>query len=123
MTESTEELITKHWRFNIHIRWLRENNSNCFTCSKTHNVRSEQKLPYVAFDEKKMITIQNNEGYDKDSQDCPIEVSTFTFGQRKKQFKIYLKSKTQKNQPDRRVSILSVWRLCEKEKKSKLWQS
>jgi len=38
-----------------------------------------------------------NEGYDKVTQDYNIEVSTFSLRLKKKQFKIHLKSKTQKN--------------------------
>ena len=53
-------------------------------------------------------TIHINEGYDKDTQDYNTQVSMFTFGLEKKQFKIHLKSKTQKNQSDCRVSISNV---------------
>jgi len=75
-----EELVIKHEKVNLHIKDLNENNSNCFTRSKTCRIKLKQKLLYSTSDEKKMMNSKHQWRIHSRYSNDNIEVSTFTFG-------------------------------------------
>jgi len=50
-----EDLVTKRWRVNVHIRRLKGKNSNCFIRLRICKIQSKQKLAYSVSDEKNMM--------------------------------------------------------------------